>query len=158
MKKQSARTTAWRNLMVAAINAGLEQGLFTLDRGGNLWPGAPKDERDPGEAYVYAFDLDGAPGVASVRDAGWDELSFHAALFPIPGAAYPSDRIKAGGVGWCRRYMPGRAWAEGWLERRVGRWLQDSTGLFQCRRDVLPLLASAAVKPNGYADRGRLIL
>jgi hypothetical protein len=45
---KSPRTRAWRNLMVAAINAGLEQGHFGLTPDDNRWPGfIPHDGRHP---------------------------------------------------------------------------------------------------------------
>ena len=37
LKMQGVRWTAWRNLMVAAINAGLEQKLFGLSAEDNWW-------------------------------------------------------------------------------------------------------------------------
>jgi len=46
---------AWRNIMVAAVNAGLEQGHFGLE---------PDDNRFDGDDHVYYFDLDGIPAIA----------------------------------------------------------------------------------------------
>jgi len=36
-RSNSDRARAWRNMMVAAINAGLEQKLFGLQPGQNYW-------------------------------------------------------------------------------------------------------------------------
>ena len=38
-KKRGVRWMGWRNLVVAAINAGLEQRLFGLEPSDNWWPG-----------------------------------------------------------------------------------------------------------------------
>jgi len=65
------RNKAWRNLMVAAINAGLQQRLFGLKPGENWWLT---------RVTPFRFEIEGCSGVAYVRDIGWDELNFHVAL------------------------------------------------------------------------------
>ena len=89
--------------------------------------------------------------MASVGDAGFDEVSVHAALLPTPRAW---DFIRLSNAG----FIAGEAFAAGWLERRLGRWLQASPGLFRCRREVLGILSEATIEPNGFASHGRLII
>ncbi len=148
---KSVRLRAWRNMLVAGINAGIDQRLFTIRAGDNRWPGKEPDRYGRRDPYVFAFDIEGIPAIASVHDAGYDELSVHVALWPAPegtrwvGAAYAG-------------FLAGDAYASGWLERRDGAWLQvSSQGLkdsFSCRRARLATVASLEVRPVGYADRG----
>ena len=153
---RALRAKAWRNAMVAAINAGLEQGHFGLKPGENLWPGAGDVERErsgPGGAiYRFAF-AGGVPAIAWVGDAGFDELSVHVALWPTPEAerwivCNNADRLA------------GEVFATSWLERRQAPYLQEATNLFFARRDRITMVASAGVDPHraGYRDRGRVIL
>ena len=68
----SERTKLWRNLMVAAINAGLILKLFSVRPDDNRWPSA-----NEGEAYLYDFRLpNGMPAKACVDDIGYGELVF----------------------------------------------------------------------------------
>ena len=84
----SQRKKAWRNVMTAGINAGLEQKLFTLKPGGNFWPGyQPGDGKSMPNAgsgaHCYSFDFPGSiPVQVYIKDAGYDELSVHVALWP----------------------------------------------------------------------------
>jgi hypothetical protein len=146
MPKCSNRAMAWRNLMVAAINAALERRLFSLAPGEPWsWPEDEHGER----LLVFRFSLDGMPAIASVRDAGWDEVSVHAAILPTPDA----DRwIVAGNAG----FLAGDAFAAGRLERREGTYLQASSGMFKCRRHCIDALARTAIEPAGFADHGKL--
>lgn len=64
---------AWRNITVAAINAGLEQGHFGLE---------PDDNRFDGNDHVYYFDLDGIPAIACAQAASSGGLLIQAALHP----------------------------------------------------------------------------
>lgn len=137
---KSARVRAWRNVVVSAINAALEQGVFTLEPG-------PVDER------VYAFEIAGLPAVAQCRDVGWDEVSVHAAVNPPPGKEHAVGAI--GG-----RFYTGDVFAHAYLERLKGRYIQTSCGIgtFGCRQRLKPLLAAARVEPAGYADTGTFML
>ncbi|MGY4177656.1 hypothetical protein ACVIHH_002947 [Bradyrhizobium sp. USDA 4518] len=140
----SNRRRAWRNAMVAGINAGIEQGLFTPRAGENSWS-AP----DPRcEGCTYRFTIEGIPAIASVHDAGWDELSIHVALWPT-----------AEGERWVRTMyggnFAGEVFASGWLERRDGAWLQVGDGPeLSCRKRRLAQVAALNIRPKGYADRG----
>lgn len=153
---KSVRKRAWRNSMVAAINEGLDRRLFSVRPGDNRWPGFKSDPRERSETYSYHFEIDDIPAVASVHDAGYDELSIHVALWP---AAEGQRWVKASNAG----FHAGEVFASGWLERREGAWLQVSSGSptgnsFACRKDRLPTVAAISVRPKGFADRGNFKL
>lgn len=133
---------AWRNLMVCAINAALEQNLFSLRPGDNRFP-----KEDP--PYVYDFTLpNGRAARGSVSDAGFNELSIHAAVNPN-GA-----QLRAANAG----LHAGDAFGTTWLERERGAWMQTSTDSFCCRKSILQELANLEVSPLGYGDRGHIIM
>lgn len=145
-RRQSApnrRRIAWRNLMVAAINAGLEQSIYGLSAGDNRWTG---------DTATYRFSFAGLPAIACVRDAGFDELVIQTAINPTPHAERWIRAINAG-------LDTGDAIASGWLERRKGKWLQTSEGkpAFSTRRNILSLVVTTAVEPNGYLDKGKFM-
>lgn len=137
------KRAAWRNLMVAAVNAGLDQGQFGLAEDDNRW----------GDEYgIYRFTFEGLPAIACVRDIGHGELSVHAALNPTDRA---DDAIRSHNAG----LSAGDGFASGWLERKTGAWLQMSTtpmGAF--RPDLLEQVAATSPTPKGYADSGRVML
>lgn len=152
----SRRRRAWRNAMVAGINEGLARRFFSLRPGDNRWPGANRERHERKEAHVYRFAIGGIPAVASLWDAGWDEISVHVALWPTPDAEQIVPAANAG-------FHAGELFASGWLERRNGAWLQvssDSTQRwsFRCRQHRLPEVAALDVRPAGYADRGSFAL
>ncbi|MGY2803986.1 hypothetical protein [Bradyrhizobium sp. USDA 4506] len=143
---QSKRLRAWRNAMVAGINAGIDQGLFTPRPGENRWPPADPTRGDDGRSY--RFILEGIPAIGWVRDAGWDELSIHVALWPTPDS---EERVRAANAG----FSAGELVASGWLERRDGAWLQvGSSPHFCCRKHRLNQVAALDIRPKGYADQG----
>jgi len=73
----TTRQKAWRNLMVCAVNAALEQQLFTLRPGDNRFPD------DMRSGHVFDFVLpNGMPARGAVSDAGFNELSVKAAVNP----------------------------------------------------------------------------
>jgi len=140
---RGGRIAAWRNLMIAAINAGLDQKLFTL---------TPDDNRWTGSGQTYSFTFAGLPAIAHVGDGGYGELRFHAAVNPTKDAA---AWIKVSNAD----FRAGEAFATAWLERRKGAWLQTSARP-QCafRRHILPILAQTEVKPNGYLPGGMFMM
>lgn len=143
--KRGVRWNAWRNLMVAAINAGLEQRLFGLSPDEDWWPGADTSGRGH---YRFAFDGD-LPAVATVASIGAGELSISVLLDP------ESHDIEAEfGFG----IRDGKAAAHGWLERRLGAWLMDGGEDFSCKRLIQPRLAAARVESTGYSDIGSFIM
>jgi len=139
----TARQIAWRNLMVAGINAGLDQRLFGLDPGQNYWEG---------DNSIYRLTIAGTPAIACVGDAGYGELVFHVAADPKPDA---EKWISASNAG----FLAGSAFAVGWLERRNGKWLQTSGNpICTFRRKIVPTLAEANVSPSGYLPQGRVMI
>lgn len=149
---KSERRRAWRNAMVAAINEGIRQRLFTIRPGDNRWPGAQKDKWGTSRAHKFSFEIDGIPAIGSVHDGGYDELSIHVALWPTHDGQRWVECMNAG-------FLAGEVWASGWLERRDGAWLQvPSSGTngnrLSCRRARLREVAALEVAPTGFADRG----
>jgi hypothetical protein len=146
---KTPRSRAWRNLMVAATNAGIEQKLFSVRKDDNRWPGAdnPNDRTD----YVYRFECFGFPAVGYVGDAGFGELAIHAAINPPPGG---ENNVRAGNAG----FYAGEAFGNTWLERDIGAYIQTSTSAFRIRKSVLAVLADGNIEPKGYGDRGKVIM
>lgn len=149
---KSKRKRAWRNAMVTGINEGIEKKLFSVRPDDNRWPTFGQGKGP----YVYRFSVSGVPGLASVSDAGYGELSFRVALWPTP----EGERwIRA----WNSDFLAGEAYAGGWLERRNGAWLQVTAragggSSFACRSKYLDTVASLNVRPKGYSDRGSFML
>jgi hypothetical protein len=160
---KSARARAWRNVMSAAVNAGLRRGLFSLDPKGPHWPGHA--ETPPSERASVEFEaelLGGAPGRVYVADAGWDELSLHVVLWPRRATTSIRD-------GFVQSAPRGEVDAAGWLERRKGAWLQTdlgrtgardrrSAGMLAIRSHRRDQVASATVAPMGFADHGKFFM
>ncbi|ACM31452.1 hypothetical protein [Rhizobium rhizogenes] len=144
---RSARKLAWRNVMVAAINAGIDQRLFSIRPGDNRWPGG--ENGGPRETFSFKFSIGNIPAVASVHDGGFDELSIHAAFWPTEDGLRVVRSLNG-------NFRAGEVFATGWLERRDGAWLQVSSSSpeFACRKHRLEEVASLEVSPRGYADRG----
>lgn len=146
--KRGVRWWGWRNLMVAAINAGLEQRLFGLSPADNWWPGsAPDIQHCARHTYRFLFDND-LPALASVDVISGDELSISVIIQPTRADIEPQ---------WYCGLDEGDAVAHGWLERRLGAWIQDSES-FRCKRALQSRIADMAVEPAGYADQGSFIM
>jgi hypothetical protein len=121
MSGPSERRKAWRNMLVAGLNEALRLGRITLD---------PKNEPDE---TPFDFTLAGLPARGFVRSISYGEVSVEVfvnyktilvprwLLVPLrPGAtAFTYD-----------------AWANGWLERLTGKWLQCSGGRPLCRSRI----------------------
>lgn len=143
------RKRAWRNLMVAGINAGIEHGLFGPLPDQNWWPGFDPDLHTTRSGHVFRFEFAGMPAAGYVGDAGYDELSIHVALLPSEDIT----RVRAGNAG----FWAGEAFAWGWLERREATYLQVSGAegrRLNCRRRLLKQVAEAHLAPLCFADRG----
>lgn len=148
-KKRGVRWMAWRNLMVSAINAGLQQRVFGLAPCEGWWPGSAPGQNG-GAPGNYEFEFAGdIPAAATVTAISGDELALHVVFQPHRRDVM-ADR--AYGLG------DGTAIAHGWLERRLGAWLMDGGEEFSCKRAALPGLAGATVEPMGYADQGAFIM
>ncbi|MDQ0358967.1 hypothetical protein J2S22_005923 [Rhodoplanes tepidamans] len=153
---KSCRLRAWRNAMVAGINASLARQLFSLRPGDNRWPGVSRDNNIRQQPHVFRFEIEEIPAIASLWDAGWDEISVHVAFWPTDEAEH---RIPAANAG----FHAGELFASGWLERRNGAWLQVASDSgrnwsFHCRKQRLSRASAITVHPAGYADRGSFIL
>ena len=143
------RWQAWRNLLVAAINAGLEQRLFGLSPGENWWPGGAPDSHEC-TVSVYRFVVDGnLPAVAGVDAISGDELSIHVVLNPRSADMEP-NRFHG--------LSDGDAVAHCWLERRLGAWIQDGGEDLSCKRIAQLRLTSLEIEPRGYSERGSFFL
>jgi hypothetical protein len=140
---KTARQKAWRNLMVCAVNAALEQKLFSLRPGDNRFP----DNMRQGELFDFLLP-NGLPAKGSISDAGFHEVAVHAAVNPKGHA------VRAYNAG----FDAGDAFGTTWVERERGAWMQSSDSSFNCRRALLDQLASMQVEPHGYGDRGRVIM
>lgn len=137
------RVAAWRNMMIAAINAGLDQGLFGLEA---------KDNRWTGDCHVYRFDFGGMAAIACVTDVSGGELGIQVAVNPTVDA---ERHIKAFNAG----LYAGDAFASGYLEREDGKWLQVSEKPCNAFRiALLPVIAAMVVTPKGYKGNGRFIM
>ncbi|MFC5771733.1 hypothetical protein [Thauera sinica] len=148
-KVSAVRWKAWRNLLVAAINAGLEQRLFGLSPGENWWPGGAP-ESHACERSIYRFMVDGSLlAIASVDAVSGDELSLHAILNPRNAEVEP---------GPFNGLRDGDAWAHCWVERSLGAWIQDGGEDFSCKRIVQSRLAELRIEPLGYSDQGSFFI
>jgi hypothetical protein len=146
---RGVRWRVWRNLMVSAINAGLEQRLFGLSPGENWWPGGASESHKC-EHSVYRFLLDGElPAVASVDAISGDELSIYVVVNPRDPnlESLHSNSLK-----------DGDAWAHGWVERQLGAWIQDGGEDFSCKRAMQARLADMTIEPAGYSDQGSFFM
>ncbi len=148
---KTAHALAWRNTMVAAINAGLEQGLFDLEPGANHWEAAGAVRGDGPYGVVYHFALaDGTPAIAWVAEEGFDDLVLHAALWPTPDAERWIFCNNA-------RRLAGEVFAQGSLERWQGAFLQPSPEQFAAKAERLAAAVAAATEPldGRFSDRAR---
>jgi len=149
------REQAWRNVMVAGINAGIAAGLVTIAPGGNHWPvSADASTVNSGRASGcgrVAFQLDSYEGLAQFEDVGFGELSVTVVVKPSVLAQRHAQHLFLD-------FACGEAVAHGWLERRDGAWLQSSPSRFTCRRALQASLAALQVPPMCFGDSGRVIL
>lgn len=143
----SLRDRAWRNMMVAATNAAIEQKLLSVRPGDNRWPGWDQKKT---HVFNLTFGAD-IPALGSVFDAGFDEIAIHVALWPT---ARGFKSVEA----WNAGFNAGEAFATGWLERANGAYLQSNTTSLRCRQKLLTTVAEANVKPKCFGDRGKLIM
>lgn len=148
-EKRDVRRRAWRNVMVAAVNAGLEQRIFGLAPGEDWWLGATPGGNGGGHG-LYRFTVDGnIPAVATVSAIGSGELSIHVLVEPRSAEVEPN---RSGGI------EDAAAFAHGWLERKLGAWIMDGGEDFECRRVIQSRLGNIQIESTGYADKGRFFM
>lgn len=143
---RTPRAKAWRNLMVAAINAGIEQKLFSVRKGDNRWPGAAQ-----GKSFTYKFGIGGKAGMAYVDDIGFGELKIHAAI----DMAYRGDLcmcLPAAG------FDAGDAFGMACMDRDQGAYLQTALAFFRIREPLVRVLANCDIRTKGYGDKGRVAM
>jgi hypothetical protein len=87
------------------------------------------------EGAQIDFEIDGIPASAEVRTIGWDEIAARVTLWP------------AG---------PGCFMANGWLERRKGKWLQTSDGRpsMSGNHERVRRVAAIQIEPKGMPITG----
>lgn len=152
---KSVRKRAWRNAMVSAINAGIDQRLFSIRPGDCRWEGWSED-RGITRGATFSFSVGDIPAIGYVSDAGFDELAIHVALWPTANGERLVAAYNAG-------LHAGEVFASGWLERRKGAWLQvgNDTGsgwTFSARRNRVQVVADIGVRPHGYAAAGSFMM
>ena len=148
---KSQRALAWRNMMILAVNEGLDRGLFTMIPDDNRWPGADRGvdkHRREDSPYTFAFEVGAIPAMARISDAGFDELRVTIALWPTKDAPRCLGALGAG-------FRAGDAVADGWVERCDGAYLQTpERPSLHCRRHLIDQVAAIEVEPRCFADRG----
>lgn len=142
----SQRTEAKSILLAAAVNAALDAGLFDLSN------------CDPFPPARLSFKLKGRLFKATYHDIGHGEVSMAVVFKPstdhelLPGCAYHIKNIF--------KYTKPQACAQGYLERKEGRYLQvpndmAATSLYMAKSAAAELLA-LGVRPRGYNMYGKL--
>jgi hypothetical protein len=147
-QRPGVRWRAWRNLVVMAINAGLEQRAFGLEPGDDWWQITVTAKRGEGTGR-YRFVCDGVPAAASVSSISGGELSLHVVLNPRSEDVEPEHFFG---------FRDGDASARCWLERHLGAWIQEGGEGFTCRRAVQDRLGALSVETLGYSDQGSFIM
>lgn len=139
---------AWRNIMVSAVNAAIEQGHMDLSPDFKL--------PDKGVTFsftTYAANGQSVDGLAFIRDAGFSEVKVHAALAPNELAASQISSSFEFSRNSIKKFC--KAHAEGWLERLDGAWLQTGACKAYVAADYKEKVARIEVEPIGYKDHGQ---
>ena len=136
------RPMVWRNVMVAGINAGIEQGFFGVELKQNYFGYC---------SATYHFSIEAIPAIANVcLKSFWeDEVSFHIALYPTADAERwirPASLFAAAS-------RAGDVFAMGWLERREeGAFLVPTVETLCCHSYREATVAALNVEARGYFD------
>ncbi|MCP1558419.1 UNVERIFIED_ORG: hypothetical protein M2438_002503 [Methylobacterium sp. SuP10 SLI 274] len=125
----SVRKQIFRNINVAAINAGLRDGRFSLD----IQPGEHSCRDDIPD---WSLNEAGYEGHVTASHMGYGEINIRISLT-----------------------KPCKLESSAWLERRDGKWLQIPeriSSLFMSRvpRSMVGALLQNHVLPEGYKDSG----
>lgn len=151
---------AWQRIMVAAANAGIRKGLFTMRAGA----GPKSQESDMLEFLLdafrfgpqsiwYEFEIEGQParcriGVITPEE----ELRLDVIVWPSEHAFDEGERDV---FGVARYENLGDVVTVGWFERSQGAWLQAGT-MFTCRNPerLLTVQSFRMERPLGFAPLG----
>lgn len=143
----SQRKQTWRNALVAAVNAGLQQRIFGLRPDENYW----LDQFDTGqhERFFYRFTIGDIPAEVAITDINFGELSVHVAFCPTKYHS-PFSNVPT---------LTGLVEAKGWLERLDGTYLQTSYPWhLRIQRALGREISELAIEPMGFDDQGPLRL
>ncbi|MBC7658567.1 MAG: hypothetical protein H7249_02575 [Chitinophagaceae bacterium] len=131
------REIAWRNLLVSAINAGIQAGVIT------------EDETQEIDGKCVEFTLDGIGlGYATFDSINFGEVSIEVVVDPKDKTDRSFTKFPTGAT----------AKAHGYVERETGFYLQPTATLFQSKKPVQQKLFNLKVEPNGFEDNGRKFL
>jgi hypothetical protein len=130
----SHRATVRQNLLVATVNTALERGLIAL-------------ECEPVTSAVFEFNVETYPVIASVADAGFDEVAIHAIVNPTDLGRQTAQCAVL--YEW-RRF--GEATTFAWLERRSGKYLQSGVN-YHGTKAVTAYLGGVAITPLGFGTK-----
>lgn len=143
MEYRTTKQRAWRNLMVSAVNAALQQGVFTLHPDNYAW------KLGDNASDLFEFEVAGYRAQGHVWDGGFGEIVVHAIIgLKAPGLA----RTGLLTLRSCE------AFGDTWVERRNGAWLQPNPSGFRCKDRIAYDLSKIDVSPTGFADRGPVML
>jgi hypothetical protein len=131
---KSKRSKAKQNLLVAAVNAALEQELITL-------------QCSPVVSAQFNFVIAGFSAVGYVSDAGFDEVFVNTIVCPTELGWQDVSRTIS------HKFQKfGAATAFAWLERRTGKYLQ-STYNYHGTKAVTNKLSELTIAPCGYGTK-----
>jgi hypothetical protein len=147
----STRAKAYRNAMLAAINSGMDQKLFTLKPDENLWK--PSGNAYYRDGFLYRFEVNGIPAYATVRKHYPGNLMLGVALW-LKDGKLPNMRF------WAPHHRVAELFAVGTLDRRGAPYLQGratwGAAFFHCRAHRALEMSAVSIEPNGYRDHGEL--
>ena len=149
------RQRAYKTLLVAAVNAGIQNGSIDLD------------STDDFEPVEFTFVLpNGVLCVTCIEGDRFGEITIDVWVNPDRLLAPAPDRsecyvFRTGMVG--KRNVGCCATAHGWLERKAGKWIQDtgggvSTSVFQITNAMKARISELDVEPLGFEVKGRFYL
>lgn len=157
-KIKDERFKAWQNLMVSAINVGLERKLFGIAEGENFWSDKKFCNRtEPDLWYTYTFSKMNV--LVNVNDIGHGELSIYIIVEPTFNFFEDKDKRR---ITSCVTTKYCSVVLNGWFERKRGAWVMTDSGnkkmfSISSKKGFIPVFANKKVKPNGFVNHGRWI-
>lgn len=159
------RHQAWTNILVLAINTGIERGIFGLDMGPDSFTYHRPDDEWPvngngGQYQMYTMEIDGKKCLVQVHNR-YTTLEFKVCVNPKRELEYFPEHRSPNGKIW--RYasktelkdLDGDAYAQGTLERYLGKYLtyenrhHKDDGL-TINKQMLKFFAELPIEPLGY--------